>query len=151
MPTPLDNLKYLRTLIAACSEALIDMECISHETACGTAACVLGTAAHDPYFNAQGLSCAAHSGSYVMFRGDLVDYCHTELEDLFGSDCAQLFEYYGNGPERNADGVTVEYREVRLVSDPSVVLTHKELALWRLDDYIARMEAGRHEVVDYRT
>lgn len=147
MPTVLENLKVLRDQIAALPDAELDLGAvrseISREHPCGTCGCIFGTAIMMPHFHAQGLKNNLSLGS---LHGTFCDWDHFEkLEPLFGPDTDSLFAWYGASfsmEARRSSGLHVYYPECE---DPEVLrddvrLTHKEVALWRLDTRIKELE-----------
>lgn len=87
MPTILENLIKLREIIAATPEDGIYLDkivSVEPTPTCGAIACVVGTAALHPYFNAQGLR---WSPVGLLLRDELVDYNDDLLEPLFGKTC----------------------------------------------------------------
>lgn len=110
---------------------------------CGSAFCILGTAATMPQFQAMGLSLKGFSvpGRTLVelyLRGGQISYDDSDLTVIFGEQVERgLFAAYGMGPEHSVkefpyavdDG---DDRE-RVLDEEGTLIDHKTLALARLD------------------
>ena len=140
MPTVLENLTKLRAIIAATPEGDINLnQTVSLEPTptCGAIACVVGTAALHPYFNEQGLR---WSSVGLLLHGEPIDYDDALLEPLFGKGVDGLFGGYGNGMEDLDLRMACDrWDDIVTDRDTGKVMSHKELALWRLDQRIKEL------------
>ena len=136
----LENLEVLRAAVAAEPTDLLDLNTFQCKADCGTLHCVLGLACTLPYFNEQGLRFDEDNNPILCGSGEAdpveASFMHIySFDKLFGDDSwGNLFGMAGYGLR---DGMLGYGRRNNAQS-----MTHKELALKRLDAEIDRHKEG---------
>lgn len=128
-PTILENLIKLREIIAATPEESINLNNVAD---------MAGIAALHPYFHAQGLHWSDARG--LLLRDTRIDHDDDRLEPLFGKDVGGLFAAFGCGTEDTYPQMACDqWEDIVTDLDTGKVMSHKELALWRLDQRIKEL------------
>lgn len=139
--TPIENCKLLRAAVAAEPGHKLNLDV--YQSHCGTLHCMAGLATTMPEFQAQGLGFEAHPsfalGGQLTLDGTPI-VLH-ELQPFFGGSAYLLFDMYGLGYERFCEDFPACYAwDGSVLGEQYNILTHKELALLRLDYHIAKLE-----------
>lgn len=146
--SPETNLKKLIEIVEATPAEIIDLK--EYRSQCGTLFCILGLAACDPFFQAQGVTfenrrfdqdikvCLCVNGNAAWGHVDL------HLDKLFGPRAVRLFEQRYHGCELSADfqeDQSITLAGHYLVDAGSNEVSDKQLALARLRWQLGRVTA----------
>ena len=144
----LENLRMAYDIISDTPESSIDMQQFTSEGSCGTLHCAVGWLATTPYFQALGL--------YLVFgrlRVEGQSSGYAKLDSLLGLHAFdRLFNEYGDGDRDEEIPEISEFWDRHEISAANILdfvddnfvslpLTHKGLALARIEMQIAAVEA----------
>lgn len=147
--SPEINLKKLIEIVEATPTEIINLK--EYRSECGTLFCLLGLAALDPFFQAQGVTfenrrfdqgikvCLCVNGNAAWGHVD------PALDKLFGPRASKLFEQRYHGCELSADfqeDQSITLAGHYLVDAESNEVSDKELALARLRWQLGRICSG---------